>query len=142
MRQYRGQVKGVDTPKARWAYGDKFEVGGRGFIVPDDAWLDSKAMVTAEGLYGFIEVIPETLGRNTGLKDKDGVEVYYGDVVEAKSTFDHEIITGVVGFSDASFMIKNGCITCYRWMDYNLKVIGNIHDTPELLEAKDGKSKS
>ena len=70
----------------------------------------------------------------TGLKDKNGKEIYEGDVVEA-IRYDGLVVTGVVGFRDCSFVISTGYQTIYTWMDYQIEIIGNIHENPELLEG-------
>lgn len=75
----------------------------------------------------------------TGLKDKNGVEVYEGDIVRGRDSFlagfsQKDNLFGVVDFQDGSFVIKNDYVTHYRWMDYELEVIGNVFENSDLLK--------
>jgi len=70
--------------------------------------------------------------------DKYGFEVYEGDIVRGNDNYDGEReIFGIVDFQDCSFVIKNDCVTNYRWMDYTIEVVGNKWENPELLELKE-----
>lgn len=73
------------------------------------------------------------LMQSTGLKDKNGTEIYEGDIV--KNIYD-EIY--VVKWFDAGFYLEeryNGGFD-YSELHFgnNKEVIGNIYETPELLE--------
>lgn len=88
------------------------------------------------------EVIPETIGQYTGLKDKNGKKVFEGDVVlitddEGNMNFPDGGV-GAVEFYDGSWYV-NGCPNNGLYdldKGYEIKVIGNIYDNPELLERK------
>lgn len=74
------------------------------------------------------------LMQSTGLKDINGTEIYEGDII--KNSYD-EIYT--VKWFDAAFLLEekyNGGFDYHElYLEDNKKVIGNIYETPELLEG-------
>jgi hypothetical protein len=136
MRQYRGLTK--DTK--RWAYGWYCQVEGKHYIVLDDAIIDEDDYGLYCGIEGFVEVIPETVGQQTGRKDKNGKESYFGDIFK-----DNEGHLGVIRWNSQALRVyfkwNDGQVSYPNpYPDYiDLEVIGNIHQHPELMEQGDGE---
>ena len=90
------------------------------------------------------EVIPETVGQYTGLKDKNGKRIFEDDVCRFREWSNGEMCwVGKVHWEHQQFMVSGGpnqeCETMFelclsRFISENIEVIGNITDNPELLE--------
>ena len=146
MRHARGIVKGIDTPKPRWAYGWYCKIGKKSYIVLDDAFIQAyEDSPGTEHIEGFVEVIPETTGQYTGLKDKNGVKIYKGDIIrymdgKAMEVF-HLTKDNYAGWHLRRKPDHNRAgMTIYGFYDHSKypnaheEVIGNIHQNPELLK--------
>ena len=121
MREYkfRGKIK---NPKVnKWIYG----------YLADDYHISEKNEL------GYIPIRKETIGQYTGLKDKNGKEIYEGDIVKVFTNKKWRI--GKIIYEHSGFTID---VTNNKELEYGrtsiieslTEVIGNIHDNPELLE--------
>lgn len=94
-------------------------------------------IVTYAKRYGEMEITGEvdtkTVGQYTGRRDKNGDMIFKGDIV-CGMRFDGMRFAGVVKYDNASFYIENDTISYYAWMDYEVEIIGNITDDPELIK--------
>lgn len=150
---YRGKVKSSDPViSKRWAYGDKVTVEGRTFIIPDDAKIGTgpAPFGREDIIVGFVEVIPASVGRSTGLKDRQNGnrEVYGGDLYRGhRSGTIYRVAFGdgewSLVYDSISPPIKNRihCTVHFAISNLGIKYVGNTTDTPELLQETGGSQK-
>ena len=93
---------------------------------------------------GGYEVIPETIGQFTGLLDKNGKEIYEGDIIRSYDSENNPIIHSISWDNKkvcyVATMLQHPLIggPIYKgWIDeFEKEVIGNVFDNPELLKAE------
>ncbi|MGA2669983.1 MAG: YopX family protein [Dehalococcoidia bacterium] len=75
---------------------------------------------------------PETVGEFTGLKDKNGKEIYEGDIVGEKGwAYKVEFEDGMFRLAHSTLLVD--WIYARKRQGIETKVIGNIYENPELL---------
>lgn len=124
--KFRGKAK-LD---GKWWFGN---------LVPKDTRGRTQINNPEHG--GCFDIDQETVGQFTGLRDKNGKEIYEGDFVRfhmhERGIHESEYQTGLVEFGGGRFYADLDCSTLYFCGDSeDYEVIGNIHDNPELLKEE------
>lgn len=122
-------------PKFRaWDKEDKemLEVHGINF---DANGIWTREMIDDESDGNFLFFDEVELMQSTGLKDKNGIEIYEGDVVKSNRTQYGRFI-GFVDSAVAKFEVRGVKQYAYLSDDLNgvYEVIGNKYEHPHLLE--------
>lgn len=135
MRQYLFRGKRVDN--GEWVEGELLHK------------TDGKPYIFTEDDFAGNEVLPETVGQWTGLYDKNKARIWEGDYVKCVRMADSNVFDGVWRRNDEGACVpvpqviaKDDEGVDWQWpsdmrrhSDY-WEVIGNIHDTPSLLNDK------
>ncbi len=131
--KYRAKVKekGLDN---FWEYGGIIHITEKYKDEEDFEECDIWQLINESGV-GF-NIDKDTIGQFTGLYDKNGKEIYEGDIVKFKM-YDGEYENYKIVFRNAEFEAINeddtNFISTDIWNVYG-EVIGNIYNNHELLE--------
>lgn len=148
---------------------DKYPKANGGFEIPQGAFVYGNLVIDMNGnpqidIQGYIDgnsfhhslwVDADTVGQFTGLLDRNGKEIYEGDIVLWTRKKVHIEGRPLQDFSDVCkiyydekkcafyFRYEMDCGACCGILDFNddraeisyIEVIGNIYDNPEFLKG-------
>lgn len=155
--RFRAKRKDDTIHNGAWVYGHYFvapltdENSG---MPTESGWSflsggDAKHCIESDGVVFVVDV--ETLGEFTGLLDKGDMEIYEGDVANVylmPCSPDEEMYKAQIEFVDGCFAFADGkndlpALHALRYEPYTngyhpceCRVIGNIHDNPELMKTE------
>lgn len=114
--------------------GQKGDSGGEYYVT--SGYLGKKIGIGKNGTAPIVNRF--ALRDYTGLKDKNGNEIYGGDISKREIFAFGEIRTfiGEIKMFEGCWWIDSGTAAVLLWNEmHELEVIGNIYENPELLEA-------
>ena len=142
--KFRGKIKDKNSLLFnQWIYGYFFKFSSR-YVISDN--FD----IGYEWTKDFCNVDENTVGQFTGLYDKNGVEIYEGDIIDI-----HQTVCGCNLFEivwdktkwNARYAMKMNTSGLYEYsfnelieaniLEKEVEIIGNIYDNPELLESEE-----
>lgn len=139
MREIK--FRGLDT-NGQWVYGDLKQIGDKRYIMPTNGW----------GLQSEYLIKTESLGQLTGIKDKNDVKIYEGDIIRkvpeewpSKSDDDprtlKEYLHDMSRVSYVEYRYDRFCLVIHEYAGRitggqhgSIEVIGNIHENGDLLK--------
>ena len=126
--------RGKDAESGKWLYGWVFGEKAKSIIELDTQYVSEEGV---EAYYTSV-VIPETVGQYTGLDDKNGKDIFEGDILKDSLGW-----VCLVKWDDSNGRFlgyhkkpRGDTYVCYVGGKPAQEIIGNIHDNPELMWEK------
>ena len=76
------------------------------------------------------------LMQSTGLKDRNSVEIFEGDIVKmSKDVYSEPTYYEVVRYRGGAYRLESKQHGCELWLRHaDCEIVGNVYENPELLE--------
>lgn len=142
--------RGKRADNGQWIEGDLIHK----HWVSVDNFIDCAIRYLINGIYSYpTQVIPKTVGQFVGIRDKEGNKVFKGQIVKDRSGRIMEIVYHNFRYQFKAITETNFTYAdFYSWQTkyfqdgynkdipeeeqcFNIEIIGNIFDNPELLQS-------
>jgi uncharacterized phage protein (TIGR01671 family) len=134
------EFRGKEMYGKKWIYGHFWNDGFDDYIIVNEERIKGCTYIPI-----LHPIISGTGGQYTGLKDRNGVKIFEKDIVE--DTFmnigviaysDHFLDWRIVFFNGRLNLLDEYGARMFEWVypKIMLKIIGNIHDNPELINRE------
>lgn len=116
-----------------WKYGYLIEDEGYSFII--NQVIEANEQYITIG--SWHPVNPATLGQSTGLFDKNGKEIFEGDIVKmSKDVYSEPTYYEVVRHYGGAYRLESKQHGCELWLRHtDCEIVGNVYENKELLDA-------
>ncbi|WP_301345918.1 MULTISPECIES: YopX family protein [Muribaculaceae] len=125
------------TANGHWVYGSLINHGNGLFSISNrksNTWVQE-----------------DSIGQFTGLPDRNGKEIYQGDIITVNGRYPRVVLWDKVSwaiipcelYNDKHFWVMNLQHPGNDWWEEfadEIEVVGNMYDNPELLNGKQSKS--
>lgn len=134
MREIK--IRGKRLDNGEWVYGS---LGMSATKAPYILWADGDIVIDEP------IISQESIGQYTVLKDRNGKEIYEGDIIVVKGKYERVVLWDEMGWAlmpcehyhDKTFWVMNIQHPGMDWWKLfanNIEVVGNIHDNPDLIK--------
>ncbi|MGI0198224.1 YopX family protein [Streptococcus pneumoniae] len=149
-----------EKSKGEWQYGHLIEDRGRAFIISEVVEANEQYITIGS----WCPVNPATLGQSTGLRDKNGKEIFEGDILKFNDEWNEychegyvdgsvegvnyvEVVKGEACFEFGKTRYPESSLFIYmedehlsfaelvKDKDFGFEIIDNVYENPELLEV-------
>ena len=142
------KFRGRTFPGA-WFYGNLVQIDEDCRIQFKDSITDEDSGKTIE-FYRSVSVDPSSIGQFTGLLDRNGKEIYEGDIITVNGRYPRVVLWDMVSWAlmpcehyhDKHFWVMNLQHPENDWWEKfadEMEIIGNIYDNPELMGNEQSK---
>lgn len=101
-------------------------------------WNNGEVDFIGDGITFILKAKDIKLMQSTGLTDKNGKEIFEGDVVKmAKNVYSEPTYYEVVRHRGGAYRLESKQYGCELWLRHtDCEIAGNIYENPDLLEVR------
>ena len=102
------------------------------------SWLEDELYCIGDGITYMVSAEDLVLMQSTGIKDKNGKEIFEGDIVKmAKDVYSEPTYYEVVRHRGGAYRLESKQHGCELWLRHtDCEVVGNVYENPEKFKIK------